>query len=572
MTELSEIQAAIRATGGGWTAVETSVSRLPEEARRLRLGYVPGPDEPSLEEREERSRENAQMVPREEGGVLPFVMDWRHEGGYNYISAVKDQGDCGSCWAFGTVAALSAAARIERRAPGTMPLDVSEGQLVSCVHNGDCGTGASVGVALCYARDNGLLSEAEFPYAAREKPCSLPSNWTDRATRISGYSTIVSFQEMKNWLVKRGPLIAAFTVYLDFYFYGGGVYQNSWGWVVGGHCVCVVGFDDNKGAWLCKNSWGTGFGEHGYFWIKYGQCGIDAVMWAIDSFTNIPEVDWRMLVHAGWSDTSFWYTIFDGAVPSSDTKAPQLLLTSSPALAFYRGAVHCLHQTPAGLGRLWHVTFCGGAWSEDQRVGEVSLTDNPAVAVYGDRLHCVYQGPGGNRELWHLVFDGARWSAGKRVPGAELFGSPALVEYGGRLHCLYQGGGHGDMWHTVFDGVAWSRPGVVAGVRLTGSPAVAVYRSKLHCLHQGPGESGQLLHTVFDGTSWTADTWVRDVALSFSPTVAVSGDVLHCAHISRQSDVEVWHASYNGVDWTPDQHLTGVMSAHGVALIAYNYD
>jgi hypothetical protein len=52
-------------------------------------------------------------------------------------------------------------------------------------------------------------------------------------------------------------------------------------------CKLCDGYDDDRGAWLCKNSWGTGWGEGGYFWIAYGECGIDWAMWVIDGFAVI---------------------------------------------------------------------------------------------------------------------------------------------------------------------------------------------------------------------------------------------------------------------------------------------
>ncbi|MDQ0960889.1 hypothetical protein QFZ66_004767 [Streptomyces sp. B4I13] len=92
---------------------------------------------------------------------------------------------------------------------------------------------------------------------------------------------------MKSWLSTRGPLIACFAVFDDFFNYRGGVYRHVSGERVGGHCISVIGYDDGRGAWLCKNSWGTGWGEGGYFWIAYGQCGIDASMAAVDGFSRI---------------------------------------------------------------------------------------------------------------------------------------------------------------------------------------------------------------------------------------------------------------------------------------------
>ena len=76
------------------------------------------------------------------------------------------------------------------------------------------------------------------------------------------------------------------TVYDDFMHYTGGVYSPTSSVNLGGHCVCVVGYDDTNGCWIGKNSWGTGWGEGGLFRIAYGQCGIDAEMWAVDGVSS----------------------------------------------------------------------------------------------------------------------------------------------------------------------------------------------------------------------------------------------------------------------------------------------
>jgi len=95
---------------------------------------------------------------------------------------------------------------------------------------------------------------------------------------------------MKEWISTQGPLVACYTVYDDFYAYRGGIYSHVTGNVVGGHCVCCVGYNDAEGYWICKNSWGVGFGERGYFRIAYGQCGLDSFM---DAAEGVAETGWE---------------------------------------------------------------------------------------------------------------------------------------------------------------------------------------------------------------------------------------------------------------------------------------
>jgi hypothetical protein len=91
---------------------------------------------------------------------------------------------------------------------------------------------------------------------------------------------------MKKNLVENGPQITGMAVYQDFFSYSGGIYEHVSGGLAGYHCVAVVGYDDQDECWICKNSWGTGWGEpysgeRGWFRIKYGQCGMEDVfgMW-----------------------------------------------------------------------------------------------------------------------------------------------------------------------------------------------------------------------------------------------------------------------------------------------------
>ncbi|HEV7241181.1 MAG TPA: C1 family peptidase [Thermoanaerobaculia bacterium] len=263
--------------------------------RRRRCGYVPGPGEPTLKEREALSaayRESADVAP---SGVAA-AWDWRNVSGRNFISSVKDQGSCGSCVAFGTAAALDGQARITKNiavgdANGYAMLDLSEAQLFYCGAEPagfKCSTGWNVPAALTYAQNTGVAPEGSFPYTAGDQPCNLAYGWSSQLTTPSLWSTLNTPAAMQQRISTNGPLITAFIVYEDFFSYSSGVYiYNGTADEVGGHCVAVVGYSNALNAWLCKNSWGTGWGMSGYFWIGYGQCGIDALMWNIGAFSQI---------------------------------------------------------------------------------------------------------------------------------------------------------------------------------------------------------------------------------------------------------------------------------------------
>jgi len=182
-----------------------------------------------------------------------------------------DQGACGSCVSFGSCTATESAARIGTNNP-SLAIQLSEAQLFYCVarSQGRTCAGASGGwwvpPALTALQYPGIADAACYPYTAGDQNCTnLCANWQQRVTNITGWHSLTAVADMKAWLATRGPLVTCLSVYDDFMYYGTGVYQHSTGNLDGGHCVCIIGYDDTKGAWIGKNSWGTGWGMAGVF-------------------------------------------------------------------------------------------------------------------------------------------------------------------------------------------------------------------------------------------------------------------------------------------------------------------
>jgi C1A family cysteine protease len=217
-------------------------------------------------------------------------------GGKNFITPIKNQGGCGSCVAFGVAATAEGTLRRQRNDPN-LNVDYSEAHLFYCYARDEgrrCNNGWWPSRALNALRDKGVVDEACFPYTAGDQVCKLCSNWQSRLTKITGWHSITSTAQMKEWLSTKGPLVACYTVYQDFYNYHGGIYRHVSGGVVGGHCVSCVGYNDAQKYWIMKNSWGPGFGENGYFRIAYGECGIDSSMDAIEGGDTIWERNKRI--------------------------------------------------------------------------------------------------------------------------------------------------------------------------------------------------------------------------------------------------------------------------------------
>ncbi len=290
------VGAAERVAGARWKpSFNHFVGVLLDDLRFL-CGHVPGPRWPPPEEREQIARDNHRRS-RERAGTAgpghPTRHSWLDVAGESFVTPVRNQEFCAACTAFGSVAAIETAAHLaigvpcDRSQPSALPA-LSAAQVFFC-SPGDhsCKTGWTIEGALDYCRDTGVVPAESFPFVPGLKPSRFRPEWNDKVTRISGYDALSSVEAMKQWLSRSGPLIGIMNVYLDFCLYGHGVYSHVLGPAVGSHAVCCIGYDDEIEAWLCKNSWGPLWGEHGFFWIGYGECGIDATMWAIQGLATI---------------------------------------------------------------------------------------------------------------------------------------------------------------------------------------------------------------------------------------------------------------------------------------------
>ena len=221
--------------------------------------------------------------------ALPTHFDWRQKDGYNWMTPVKNQRSCGSCVAFAAVGATEGQLKIQASNP-SWNVDLSEQQLFSC-GGGLCGWGWYISSALNRLRDYGTPDEACSPYQSgdgydRSCPtkCSDGSDWQSRAYKISGWNWIGSSPSAIEAALMNGPLVAAFDVYTDFFYYGGGIYHHTWGSLEGGHAIVIVGYDSNEQYWIVKNSWGN-WGESGYFRIGFGEVGIEQEVAAVQAST-----------------------------------------------------------------------------------------------------------------------------------------------------------------------------------------------------------------------------------------------------------------------------------------------
>lgn len=245
----------------GWTmGVNAYTDLTSKEFSELYLGYLP---------RNNEYLRNQNLHVAAENQVLAASLDWRTSGA---VTPIKDQGQCGSCWAFSTTGSVEGANKIKS---GNL-VSVSEQQLVDCAGssgNQGCNGGLMDDAFEYIIKNKGIGSEASYPYTARDGKCkqvssvSTVSKYTDvKKNDETGLMSAINLQpvsvavDAESWQTYRGGVMTGFCgKSLD-------------------HGVLLVGYgtEGSNDYWIVKNSWGTSWGEKGYIRLVRGknQCGI----------------------------------------------------------------------------------------------------------------------------------------------------------------------------------------------------------------------------------------------------------------------------------------------------------
>jgi cathepsin B len=206
------------------------------------------------------------------------------------IHPIRNQEQCGSCWAFAATEALSDRLAIQSNLSVNVVLSPQD--LVSCdTANGNEGCDGGYPIyAWQYMQTTGIVSDECYPYTSGggvTGTCDLKGSKCVNASAsyqiynaASAYAVGTTVAAIQTEIMTNGPIEVAFDVYQDFFSYSGGVYVHKTGSLAGGHAVKMIGWGVLNGVdyWTCSNSWGTDWGvENGFFFIKRGvdECGIE---------------------------------------------------------------------------------------------------------------------------------------------------------------------------------------------------------------------------------------------------------------------------------------------------------
>lgn len=271
--QIKEINQSIENKKLGWKAKNTKIF---SKYRGENLSKLSGLIMPKIQTNYEIFTASLQVI-------LPVSFSWTDMNDVNYITSAKDQGDCPSCWAFSTIAATEAMYKI-KGLDTKNSVNLSEQELLECCWE-DCHIGSRGGCnpglmeeAMNYIKNNGITTEGNSPYDPDDVRNDNCNDIVEPRFFINDW-VFVTIGEANTILMKQallqGPLVASMELSEEFLAYGEGVFE-----AIGqtstsmGHVVLIVGWDDKKGAWFAKNSFGADWGENGFFWIKYGNSKI----------------------------------------------------------------------------------------------------------------------------------------------------------------------------------------------------------------------------------------------------------------------------------------------------------
>ena len=268
----------------------TLKERLSRAGSRVSSGILPHPPTVPV------TSEHIKLI-----SSLPENFDWRDQEGVNYVSPIRNQEKCGSCYAFGSMAMLEA--RVRLLSHNTLQPVFSTQDVVSCSkYSQGCEGGFPYLIAGKYGQDFGVVEESCFPYTGNDTTSCQTETPGCLRYRTAEYHYIGEFYGgcnealMMDELVRNGPIAISFEVTEDFQHYKSGIYHKTGlqdgfnPWEITNHVVAVVGYgvEDGEKYWIVKNSWGVDWGEEGFFRIRKGTDELSIESMAVAATPVIP--------------------------------------------------------------------------------------------------------------------------------------------------------------------------------------------------------------------------------------------------------------------------------------------
>ncbi|CAL9671106.1 hypothetical protein [Streptomyces sp. enrichment culture] len=238
-------------------------------------------------------------------------------------------------------------------------------------------------------------------------------------------------------------------------------------------------------------------------------------------------------VHRGDGDGRLWWTVYDPDTGwSTDTPFPNHYSASGPALAVFGDYLYCVHR--GSDTSLWWTRFNGSSWSTDTKMGG-RTNDGPALAVYNGKLYCAYKGYNEN-SLWWCSFNGSSWTGDQSFGSHRTNSNPALAVYKNNLYAMYKGHNTNTLYLARFNGSnGWHGDSPLPNHTSAEGPALAVFDDHLYCVHRG-GSDRKLWWARYNGSTWSTDTHLPDHYSAQGPAIAVyrdkdgTKDQLFCVH------------------------------------------
>lgn len=338
-------------------------------------------------------------------GTPPALVDWRSRWGWPWITSIRDQNGCESCWAFAATALTEAMTRVEHCFwPHFSEGDVHKGMGAVCANTGN------VGAAMDWIHQHGLCDPDCFPWTTANIAYTPSSDRDGRSVRGGINTTWVgSIADQKAWLDTVGPLATFFEVWHDFDGYGSGVYKRStasWNYDRGGHFMLVVGYDDSQQAWIVKNSWGSAWGMHGYCLIGYGQSDIDT--YAKLGVRNMNPDPWtKRRIHSGnmiESGNGTYYRNFE------------MLATVGGG-----GLIQHWWRDNGAAGFPWHTAYAPFG-------GDAAVCPTLTATTYNRNFESVHMTTGGRLHHWWFDQVAHTWNDGGVFGPPDVWGVPGFIQ------------------------------------------------------------------------------------------------------------------------------------------------